>query len=158
MWLGEPQRTSSTDLLAVGAPRSFRGALTTYPDAGRYLGMIRPQVSVFYTDLTAIRSLIKANEASGTHPTKYNLSGACASSAPSASPINPKPGCGTTPTWAWRAHRGYLVADRNRWSSDHALPGVTPTVPGSCTLPLPGIMRDRRRDGHDVPNGRVDCW
>ena len=34
------------------------------------------------------------------------------------------------------------------------LPGVTPLVPGSCTLPLPGIMAAIVDEtGHDVPNG-----
>ena len=34
------------------------------------------------------------------------------------------------------------------------LPGVTPTVPGSCTLPLPGIMAAIVDEtGHDVENG-----
>jgi acetyl-CoA synthetase len=35
------------------------------------------------------------------------------------------------------------------------LPGVTATVPGSCTLPLPGIMAAIVDEaGHDVPNGQ----
>src|SRR4029453_2061781 len=35
------------------------------------------------------------------------------------------------------------------------LPGVTPLVPGSCTLPLPGIMAAIVDEtGHDVPNGQ----
>jgi acetyl-CoA synthetase len=34
------------------------------------------------------------------------------------------------------------------------LPGATPMVPGSCTLPLPGIMAAIVDEaGHDVPNG-----
>jgi acetyl-CoA synthetase len=40
------------------------------------------------------------------------------------------------------------------------LPGATPMVPGSCTLPFPGIMGGhRRRDRQaDVPNGRAASW
>jgi len=35
------------------------------------------------------------------------------------------------------------------------LPGVTPLVPGSCTLPLPGIAAAIVDEaGHDVPNGQ----
>ena len=35
------------------------------------------------------------------------------------------------------------------------LPGATPLVPGSCTLPLPGIMAAIVDEaGHDVPNGQ----
>jgi acetyl-CoA synthetase len=34
------------------------------------------------------------------------------------------------------------------------LPGATPLVPGSCTLPLPGIMAAIVDEvGNDVPNG-----
>ena len=34
------------------------------------------------------------------------------------------------------------------------LPGATPTVPGSCTLPLPGIMAAIVDElGKDLPNG-----
>jgi acetyl-CoA synthetase len=34
------------------------------------------------------------------------------------------------------------------------LPGATPLVPGSCTLPLPGIMAAIVDEaGHDIPNG-----
>ncbi len=34
------------------------------------------------------------------------------------------------------------------------LPGATPLVPGSCTLPLPGIMAAIVDEtGKDVPNG-----
>jgi len=39
------------------------------------------------------------------------------------------------------------------------LPGATPLVPGSCTLPLPGIMAAIVDEtGRDVPNGRAGCW
>jgi acetyl-CoA synthetase len=35
------------------------------------------------------------------------------------------------------------------------LPGATPLVPGSCTLPLPGIMAAIVDEtGQDVPNGQ----
>ena len=34
------------------------------------------------------------------------------------------------------------------------LPGATPLVPGSCTLPLPGIMAAIVDEaGNDIPNG-----
>ena len=74
---------------------------------------------------------------------------ACASSAPSASRSIPRRGCGTTAivggercpivdTWWQTETGGHMITP---------LPGVTPTKPGSCTLPLPGIMAgDRRRD------------
>ena len=40
------------------------------------------------------------------------------------------------------------------------LPGATPLKPGSCTLPLPGIMAAIVDEaGHDVPTtARAACW
>jgi acetyl-CoA synthetase len=39
------------------------------------------------------------------------------------------------------------------------LPGATPLVPGSCTLPFPGIMAAIVDEtGQDVPNGRAASW
>ena len=57
-------------------------------------------------------------------------------------PINPE-------AWMWyhrvigkRAlpHRRHLVADRDRRDHDLARSRATPTKPGSCTRPLPGIF------------------
>jgi len=53
-------------------------------------------------------------------------------------PINPE-------AWMWyretsattAAHRGHLVADRNRDDHDHPAPGATPTTPGTATRPFP---------------------
>ena len=121
----------------------FEG-VPTYPDAGRFWKMIQDhKVSVFYTAPTAIRSLIKANEGQpATHPTKYNLSGLRILGTV-GEPINPEAwmwyhtnvGGGRCPivdTWWQTETGGHLISP---------LPGVTPTVPGSCTLPLPGIMQ-----------------
>jgi acetyl-CoA synthetase len=39
------------------------------------------------------------------------------------------------------------------------LPGATPLVPGSCTLPFPGIMAAIVDEtGKDVPWGRAASW
>jgi acetyl-CoA synthetase len=144
--------------LAVGATEVMFEGIPTYPDAGRFWKMIQDhKVSVFYTAPTAIRSLIKANEGNpATHPAKYNLSGLRILGTV-GEPINPEAwmwyhtnvGGGRCPivdTWWQTETGGHLITP---------LPGVTPTVPGSCTLPLPGIMAAIVDEtGHDVPNGQ----
>ena len=54
--------------------------------------------------------------------------------------------CPIVDTWWQTETGGHLITP---------LPGVTPLVPGSCTLPLPGIMAAIVDEtGHDVPNGQ----
>jgi len=54
--------------------------------------------------------------------------------------------CPIVDTWWQTETGGHLISP---------LPGVTPLVPGSCTLPLPGIMAAIVDEtGHDVPNGQ----
>jgi acetyl-CoA synthetase len=144
--------------LAVGATEVMFEGIPTYPDAGRFWRMIQDhKVSVFYTAPTAIRSLIKANEGNpATHPTKYDLKGLRILGTV-GEPINPEAwmwyhtnvGGGRCPivdTWWQTETGGHLISP---------LPGVTPTVPGSCTLPLPGVMAAIVDEtGHDVPNGQ----
>ena len=71
----------------------------------------------------------------------------CACSAPSASPSIPRRGCGTTrsigkkrcpivDTW-WQTETGAIMVT--------PLPGVTPTKPGSCTLPFFGVVPEGAR-------------
>src|ERR1019366_5526085 len=51
--------------------------------------------------------------------------------------------------------RGYLVADRDRRTHDFPAAGATPTKPGSCTFPLPGIMAAIVDEtGQDVDKGK----
>ncbi|MFZ5541812.1 MAG: acetate--CoA ligase, partial [Pseudomonadota bacterium] len=144
--------------LAVGATEVMFEGVPTYPDAGRFWKMIQDhRVTVFYTAPTAIRSLIKANEANqATHPTKYDLS-SLRILGTVGEPINPE-------AWMWY----YTNVGRNRcpivdtwWQTETGghlitpLPGATPLVPGSCTLPLPGIMAAIVDEtGQDVPNGQ----
>jgi acetyl-CoA synthetase len=110
-------------------------------------------VTVFYTAPTAIRSLIKAG---ADQPAKYDLSKLRVLGTV-GEPINPE-------AWMWY----YTVVGQSRcpivdtfWQTETGghmispLPGVTPLVPGSCTLPLPGIMAAIVDEtGHDVPNGQ----
>jgi acetyl-CoA synthetase len=143
--------------LAVGATEVVFEGIPTYPDAGRFWKTIeKHKVNVFYTAPTAIRSLIKASD---THPEfapkSYNL-GSLRLLGTVGEPINPE-------AWMWYHHNvgGERCPIVDTWwqteTGGHMispLPGVTPLVPGSCTLPLPGIMAAIVDEtGHDVPNG-----
>ncbi len=127
--------------LAVGATQIMFEGVPTYPDAGRFWRMIQDhQATVFYTAPTAIRSLIKLG---ATLPNNYDLS-RLRILGTVGEPINPeawmwyyetvgKSRCPIVDTWWQTETGGHLITP---------LPGVTPLKPGSCTLPLPGIMAD----------------
>ena len=127
--------------LAVGATEIIFEGVPTYPDAGRFWKMIQDhKVTVFYTAPTAIRSLIKAG---ADLPKKYDLSSLRLLGSV-GEPINPAAwmwyyntvGGGRCPivdTWWQTETGGHMITP---------LPGATPLTPGSCTLPLPGIMAD----------------
>ncbi|GAB4484168.1 MAG: acetate--CoA ligase [Burkholderiaceae bacterium] len=144
--------------LAVGATEVMFEGVPTYPDAGRFWRMIRDhKVTVFYTAPTAIRSLIKANEGTpATHPTKFDLS-SLRILGTVGEPINPEAWmwyytnvggsrCPIVDTWWQTETGGHLITP---------LPGATALVPGSCTLPLPGIFAAIVDEtGQEVPNGQ----
>ena len=144
--------------LACGATEIVFEGVPTYPDAGRFWKMIADhRVTVFYTAPTAIRSLIKANDVNpATAPRNYDL-GSLRLLGSVGEPINPeawmwyyrnvgREQCPIVDTWWQTETGGHLITP---------LPGVTPLVPGSCTLPLPGIMAAIVDEtGHDVPNGQ----
>jgi acetyl-CoA synthetase len=144
--------------LAVGATQVMFEGVPTWPDAGRFWDMIaRHRVSIFYTAPTAIRSLIKAADANvQVHPSGYDLS-SLRLLGTVGEPINPD-------TWAWYHH--HIGGDRcpivdTFWQTETGghmiapLPGATPLVPGSCTLPLPGIMASVVDEtGQALPGGR----
>lgn len=144
--------------LAVGATEVVFEGVPTYPNAGRFWDMIaRHGVTVFYTAPTAIRSLIKAADADpAAHPRNYNLS-TLRLLGSVGEPINPE-------AWMWY----YKNVGQERcpivdtfWQTETGghmitpLPGATPLVPGSCTLPLPGIEAAIVDEtGHDMPHGQ----
>ncbi|HKP65470.1 MAG TPA: acetate--CoA ligase [Casimicrobiaceae bacterium] len=144
--------------LACGATEVVFEGVPTYPDAGRFWKMIGThKVSVFYTAPTAIRSLIKANDvAPATAPSNYDLSSLRLLGSV-GEPINPeawmwyyknigRERCPIVDTWWQTETGGHMISP---------LPGATALVPGSCTLPLPGIMAAIVDEtGHDVPNGQ----
>jgi len=128
--------------LACGATELVFEGVPTYPNAGRFWEMIaRHKVSIFYTAPTAIRSLIKAAEASPDHhPTKYDMSSLRLMGSV-GEPINPEAwmwyytnvGGGRCPivdTWWQTETGGHMITP---------LPGVHALKPGSCTMPLPGV-------------------
>jgi acetyl-CoA synthetase len=95
---------------------------------------------VFYTAPTAIRALMRLGD---EVPAQYDLSRLRLLGSV-GEPINPEAwiwyhrviGAGRCPivdTW-WQTETGAILIS--------PLPGVTPTKPGSCTLPLPGIDAD----------------
>ena len=143
--------------LAIGATQVVFEGIPTYPDAGRFWQMIaKHNVSIFYTAPTAIRSLIKAAETTPTtHPKNYDLSSLRLLGSV-GEPINPE-------AWMWY----YEQVGGSRcpiidtfWQTETGgcvitpLPGATPLVPGSCTLPFPGIDIDVVDEtGKDVPWG-----
>lgn len=143
--------------LAMGATQIVFEGIPTFPNAGRFWEMIqRHKVSVFYTAPTAIRSLIKAGETDfTTHPNHFDLS-SLRLLGTVGEPINPE-------AWMWY----YEQVGGNRcpivdtfWQTETGghvitpLPGATPLVPGSCTLPFPGIDIDVVDEtGKEIPWG-----
>ena len=127
--------------LAFGATQIIFEGVPTYPDAARFWRMIEAhKVSIFYTAPTAIRSLIKLG---ADLPKQYDLS-SLRLLGTVGEPINPEAwmwyhevvGGGRCPivdTW-WQTETGsHMIAP---------MPGAVATKPGSCTLPLPGIIAD----------------
>lgn len=125
--------------LAMGATQVIFEGIPTYPDAGRFWKMIQNhKVTTFYTAPTAIRSLIKLG---GGLPKEYDLSSLRLLGSV-GEPINPEAWmwyyntvgnarCPIVDTW-WQTETGcHMIAP---------LPGAMPLKPGTCTLPLPGIM------------------
>ncbi|HEY3636062.1 MAG TPA: acetate--CoA ligase [Caldimonas sp.] len=143
--------------LALGGTEVVFEGIPTYPDAGRFWQTIaKHKVSIFYTAPTAIRALIKTAESNEkVHPKSSDLS-SLRILGTVGEPINPAAWewyhknvgggrCPVVDTWWQTETGGHMITP---------LPGATPLVPGSCTLPFPGIdaaIVDEQ--GHDVPNG-----
>jgi len=128
--------------LAAGMTQIVFEGVPTYPDAGRFWKMIQDhKATIFYTAPTAIRSLIKASEATAAHhPKSYDLNSLRLIGSV-GEPINPEAwmwyynnvGGGRCPivdTWWQTETGGHMITP---------LPGATPLKPGSCTTRLPGI-------------------
>ncbi|TNC96310.1 MAG: acetyl-CoA synthetase [Gallionellaceae bacterium] len=137
--------------LAIGATEVIFEGVPTYPDAGRFWKMIQDhKVTTFYTAPTAIRSLIKLG---GDLPSKYDLS-SLRLLGTVGEPINPEAWmwyyntvghakCPIVDTW-WQTETGcHMIAP---------LPGAMPIKPGTCTLPLPGIIATIVNEAGDEVN------
>ena len=143
--------------LAAGATQIVFEGVPTFPNAGRFWQMIeRHKCSIFYTAPTAIRSLIKAAESDErVHPKNWDLSSLRLLGSV-GEPINPeawmwyyknigKEKCPIVDTFWQTENGGHMITP---------LPGATPLVPGSCTLPLPGIAAAIVDEaGNEIPNG-----
>ena len=127
--------------LANGATVFMYEGAPNYPDFDRFWDMIeRHRITIFYTAPTAIRTFIKWGE---QYPLKHDLS-SLRLLGTVGEPINPeawmwyheiigKGKCPIVDTW-WQTETGSIMIS--------PLPGATPTVPGTATRPLPGIMLD----------------
>lgn len=143
--------------LAAGATQIVFEGIPIYPHAGRFWETIaKHHCSIFYTAPTAIRSLIKAVETNpAVSPRQYDLS-SLRIIGTVGEPINPE-------AWMWY----YQEVGNERcpivdtfWQTETGgqmispLPGATPLVPGSCTLPLPGIQAAIVDEtGQELPHG-----
>jgi acetyl-CoA synthetase len=126
-----PLSAGATVLIYEGAPN--------FPHEGRFWELIEKyKVSLFYTAPTAIRAFMKWGD---HHVEKYDLSSLRVLGTVGEG-INPE-------AWMWYhrmiGHERCPIVD-TWWQTETGgimmspLPGATPTKPGSCTMPLPGII------------------
>jgi acetyl-CoA synthetase len=128
-----PLAAGATVLMYEGAP--------TFPDGGRFWKICQTHgVTILYTAPTAIRALMKLGDA---FPAQYDLRKLRLLGSV-GEPINPEAWmwyhkviggerCPIVDTW-WQTETGATMMT--------SIPGVTPTKPGSCAKPLPGIFVD----------------
>lgn len=125
--------------LANGATSVLFESIPTYPDTGRYWRIIQElEVTTFYTAPTALRSLAQAGDGIVK---KYDRS-SLRILGTVGEPINPEiwkwyhdvvgeKRCDIVDTWWQTETGGHMITP---------IPGVTPTKPGSATLPFFGIQ------------------
>jgi acetyl-CoA synthetase len=141
-----PLSAGATVLMYEGAPN--------WPDEGRFWEIIdKHQVNIFYTAPTAIRAFMKWGDqwVDRAQLASLRLLGTV------GEPINPA-------AWMWyyeKVGRGRCPIVDTWWQTETGgimispLPGATPLKPGSCTLPLPGVVPaivDER--GQPLPAGQ----
>jgi acetyl-CoA synthetase len=127
--------------LAAGATIVMYEGAPTWPDGGRFWKICQTHgVTILYTAPTAIRALMKLGD---EIPLQHDLSSLRLLGSV-GEPINPEAWmwyhrviggerCPIVDTW-WQTETGSIMIT--------PVPGVTPTKPGSCTRPLPGIFVD----------------
>ncbi len=125
-------------ILANGATSVMYEGAPNFPDFSRFWSMIeRHKVTVFYTAPTAIRAFMRAGR---QLVDKHNLS-TLRLLGSVGEPINPE-------AWMWYqdviGHKKCPIVD-TWWQTETGmimitpLPGVTPTKPGTATLPFFGV-------------------
>jgi len=124
--------------LANGATTVMFESIPTYPDPGRYWRMVDDLgINIFYTAPTALRAIAQA----GDEPVKRSSRKSLRVLGTVGEPINPEiwrwyhdvvgdGRCAVVDTW-WQTETGGILIT--------PLPGVTPTKPGSATLPFFGV-------------------
>ena len=140
-----PLANGATSLMYEGAPN--------HPHDGRFWEIVQKyNVNIFYTAPTAIRAFMRWGE---QHPKKFDLS-SLRLLGTVGEPINPeawiwyhtfigRESCPIVDTW-WQTETGSIMIS--------PLPGATPTKPGSCTRPLPGVNAEIVNEaGEPVPLG-----
>jgi acetyl-CoA synthetase len=138
-----PLSNGATCVMYEGAPN--------WPDEGRFWKIIEDyRVTILYTAPTAIRTFMKWGE---QFPRRHDLSSLRLLGSV-GEPINPEAWmwyhkviggerCPIVDTW-WQTETGAIMIS--------PLPGATPTVPGSATRPLPGIVPEIvTKDGKPCP-------
>ena len=141
-----PLMNGATVVLYEGAP--------DFPDKDRFWKICAAEkVTIFYTAPTAIRAFMRWGD---DHVAKHDL-GHLRLLGTVGEPINPE---------AWMWYRRVIGGDRcpivdTWWQTETGaimvspLPGATPTKPGSCTMPLPGVFLDVvDKSGRSVGRGK----
>ena len=125
--------------LANGATSVLFESIPTFPDPGRYWQIVQDlKVNIFYTAPTALRTLAQFGD---EFVQKYDLTSINVLGTV-GEPINPEiwkwyhdvvgaGRCDIVDTW-WQTETGGILIS--------PLPGVTPTKPGSATLPFFGVQ------------------
>jgi acetyl-CoA synthetase len=143
--------------LANGATSVLFESIPTYPDAGRYWNVIQDvKASIFYTAPTALRTLATFGDG---HVKKYDRS-SIRILGTVGEPINPEiwqwyhdvvgeKKCDIMDTW-WQTETGGILIT--------PIPGVTPTKPGSATLPFFGVepLIVKPENGEELKGNNVE--
>ncbi|MCK9425197.1 MAG: acetate--CoA ligase [Ignavibacteriaceae bacterium] len=140
-----PMLNGATSVMYEGAPN--------HPEPDRFWRIIdKYKINIFYTAPTAIRAFIRWGE---QWVLKHDLS-SLRLLGTVGEPINPeawmwyhkiigKGKCPIVDTW-WQTETGSIMIS--------PLPGITPTKPGSCTLPMFGVLPEVvDKKGKPVPPG-----
>lgn len=138
--------------LANGATTFMFESTPLYPNASRYWEMVdRHQINIFYTAPTAIRTLASQGNdfVRSTQRRSLRVLGTV------GEPINPE-------AWQWYYQvvgEGKSIVVDTFWQTETGgicispLASITPTKPGSATLPLPGILPVLLNQQNEIQTG-----